>query len=61
MCHSRTDSIKAAIAAELERRRSELDGDGCLRRVEVIVLLKESGLVRALLYRTEAERCVERV
>jgi len=59
MC-SRTDSIKAAITAELERRRAELDGDGCLRRVEVIVLLKESGYPRVVLYRTEAERCVER-
>lgn len=60
MC-SRTDSLKATIVAELEHRRAELDGDACLRRVEVVVLLKENGQARAVLYRTEAERCVERV
>lgn len=58
---SRTDSLKATIVAELEHRRAELDGDACLRRVEVVVLLKENGQARAVLYRTEAERCVERV
>ena len=56
---SRTDAILGAIAAELEKRRGELDGADGLRLVSLSVRLNErTGEPRSVLCRTESESTV---
>lgn len=53
---TRADRILAALVAELERRRSIIDAEPGLRRVEFIIKLDQrNGQPVCLLYRSEAE------
>ena len=53
---TRTDAILQAIAAELEKRRPELDGADGLRLVSVSVRLnRRTGKPHTVLSRTERE------
>lgn len=42
---SRTDAVKAALLAEVERRRPELDSDRSIERVDFVVLVTRRGPV----------------
>ncbi len=53
---SRTDAIKAAIDAELEARRTQIDGDDGLCTVGLIVKLDQYGLPLHIIWRPESQR-----
>lgn len=53
----RTEAILAAIRAELEHRRTELDGDHCLGSVSFVVFLNSrTGRPQKVLFRSESLR-----
>lgn len=51
---TRHDRIRAAILAELDTRRLEVDGDASLTSITLVVSLCGRGLVRRVTWRTEA-------
>ncbi len=52
---TRTEQVQAAVSAELARRRAEIDADGRLRRLELIVKFSErTGAPYLVLYRIES-------
>lgn len=56
---SRTDALMAAITAEIEARRAQIDGDDGLVTVGVIVKLDEkTGAPRQIIWRPESQRRV---
>lgn len=58
---SRTDAIKAALLAELEARRGQIDGDEGLVTIGLIVKLDEkTGAPRQIIWRPESQRRVGR-
>ena len=58
---TRTDALKAAIDAELEARRGQIDADDGLCTVGLIVKLDEkTGAPRQIIWRPESQRRVGR-
>lgn len=53
---SRTDAILAAVGAELEHRRGELDTPSPLSSVTLIVRLSDGGKPVDVVFRTEGRR-----
>jgi hypothetical protein len=53
---SRTEAIQAAIIAELEARRGELDGQQPLSSITVVVRLSDGGKALDVVFRTEGRR-----
>jgi hypothetical protein len=58
---TRTDALLLAITAELEARRTQIDGDDGLCTVGLIVKLDEkTGAPRQIIWRPESQRRVGR-
>lgn len=61
MIGSKCDALLAAVAAEIEGRRGQIDGDDGLCTVGIIVKLDEkTGAPRQIIWRPESQRKVGR-
>jgi hypothetical protein len=56
VAHTKTDVIKLAVEAELDRLKHSLDAEDHLRSISIDVKLKPGGSVRAVIVRRESER-----
>ena len=53
---TRADAIMAAVRGELDKRRKEIDADGDMRALTLVIRMSEkSGLPFRVLYRPESE------